>query len=555
MTFGSGTSGGRRWLWALWAFWPEVSVVCLYLLLLVLGALIVPKGGFLLRALVRASTAWGIIFGIFLPLGAVHLLRCLGASLCLLATPRRSPAWRRNKLLVACDGVAVAVCYLTLSLASEVVWSHCWAYEPSDGASAADVAASLHFPANFRFGAATSAYQVEGGLYNSNWYDFEQHFRHPDGSPAIKQNQSAGKAADVWERFPQDLAHMRELHMESFRLSFAWSRLHPKRGSFDHEAMARYRSWLVDLRNASIEPMVTLLHYDEPIWIAEQGSWTNENTIEEWLHFVKFVVNETGDLVDLWITQNEPFVMTGQGYLEGIWPPGIVKDFGRWWAAMTGLMEAHIRGHQLIHEVDTIDADGDGHGAQVSIAKNFNVFWPLSRWNVFDPAMAGTSQLLVNTLYLGGIDGERSLDWVGINHYYRMDVGFPRLAYHEMSRSLYSASCEINRMFPGKTIHVTEHGKIDPDMHDEARSLYVTQSLAGLQQAVDSGVSVASYQHWSLIDNFEWDSGFLVRFGLYHVDFDTQMRTPRDFALLYRSINMAHKRRHHRGAASEELFA
>lgn len=525
--------------------WPVLAVPLLYLFLLILAAILVPKSGYLIQAVFRTTTAWGLVLCLLLPLGVLHLLRCLGAGCCLLRAERGSPSQKRNTRRVICDAITIVLCYLVMSVASEVAWSSkCWDYEPS-GASPETLATSLHFPAAFRFGTATAAYQVEGGLNNSNWYDFEQNFQHADGSPAIQGHQEVGLAADVWNLFFEDLERLKDLHLETYRFSISWSRLHPAKGTFDEEALARYRSWLIGLRNASIEPMVTLLHYDEPIWISRQGSWTNEQTVEEWLQFVGLVASELGDLVDLWMTQNEPFVMTGQAYLQALWPPA-TTDVSMWWDAMTNLMEAHKRGYRLVHDVDRVDADGDGRPAQVSVAKNYNVFWPKSRWNIVDPVMAGISNMLVNKLYLGGIDGDNTLDWVGVNHYFRMDISFPAYVYHETSSSLYSAVCEVHGIYPTKQILVTEHGKSESELHDPGRARYVTESLVGLQLAADSGVPVVSYQYWALLDSWEWESGFWPRYGLYHVDMSTKARTPRYFAMMYRNISSDHQARHDR---------
>jgi beta-glucosidase len=544
-------------------FWPELATLAIF----VVGNMAmvaIPNNRFLFAGIYGAASLWGIIFAMGIPLGVLHLLRLVISvcwRFCSWVYHMRKPQtedvehdmnrcqgkplgvyrWKRQVI----DISVVIALYFTLSIASVIAWGRCPTFSVSN-VPVSELVAQLRFPDNFKFGSATSAYQVEGGLYNTNWHAFEN-FTHANGKPGIVDHQRAGLAADMWNLFDDDLRRMQSLHLETYRLSLSWSRLHPTRDSFDMGALMRYRRWLLALRNASIEPMVTLLHYEEPLWITDQGSWTNPQTVHEWLRFVDLVATNLGDVVDMWVTQNEPVVMAGLGWLEGRWPPGKVSTFGQWWSVMVNLMDAHKKAFHALHKVDTHDADSDGSAASVGIAKNFNVFQPANLWNVFDPLMAGCMNLMVNTFFLAGIDADNTLDWFGVNHYFLMQVSFPGYEFVETASSLHTAVCQVSSHHrKGLPLHITEHGTSDGSIIDSRREKIVVSSLAGVQDAIQMGVPIRSYQYWSLLDNFEWSDGFYPKYGLFEVNFTTQERIPRNFTALYGKIAQSHVAHHGR---------
>lgn len=505
---------------------------------------------------------------------------------------RRATGWGRRagashwhssrSKLIACD-LCVGLClYLVLGVTASVAWSRCAPPPPLPGAPA-DVesepptaqaepptnhieldpqlssrqeapppnntmlARQIRFPPSFKFGAATAAYQVEGGLHNASWHAFER------GLPPYEHTQDrettrgyAGRATDMWELFDDDLERMKALHLQTYRMSISWSRLHLARGQFDMPALARYRRWLRELRLAGIEPMVTLLHYEEPLWVSMQGSWANASTADDWLELVSFLAVQLGGQVDVWVTQNEPFVYAGLGWLEGRWPPGLVMAVRDWWLVMVHLSSAHRRAYAALHALDTADADGDGNPAMVGLAKNLNVATPARMWSVVDPLIAGAGVWgLINKLYLELIDGHRSLDFLGINHYFELTVRGTDHSFGVPETSLYQITCEAAAWYPGLPVAVTEHGYWTtdfPGVDDEARQRYILASLRHLMRATQQGLTIMAYQYWALLDSFEWESGFRPRFGLYAVNFtaDGRTRIQRDFAPIYGSIAARH---------------
>jgi beta-glucosidase len=480
---------------------------------------------------------------------------------------RASAAHRRScaSQLAVCDFCTGLILYLVLGLTASLAWSHCAPPPPLLGApadTAVDppselaeappnntmLARELRFPPSFKFGAATAAYQVEGGLYNSSWHAFERSlppYEHTQDRQTTREY--AGRAADMWELFDEELERMESLHLQTYRMSVSWSRLHPARGQFDMSALERYRRWLQSLRSAGIEPMVTLLHYEEPLWVSMQGSWANASTADHWIDFVSFVAAELGGEVDVWVTQNEPFVFAGVGWLEGRWPPGLRMAIRDWWLVMVHLSSAHRRAYAALHALDTVDADGDGRAAMVGIAKNLNVATPARMWSVVDPLVAGVGVWgLVNMLYLELIGGRSSLDYLGINHYFELTVRGGEHSFGVPETSLYQITCEAADWFPGLPIAVTEHGYWTtdfPGVEDEGRQRYILGSLRHLMRATQQGIVVLAYQYWALLDSYEWESGFRPRFGLYAVNFtaDDRPRSKRDFATIYGSVAARHE--------------
>jgi len=154
----------------------------------------------------------------------------------------------------------------------------------------------------------------------------------------------------------------------------------------------------------------------------------------------------------------------------------------------------------------------------------------------------------VNSIYLAGADIPNSVDWFGVNHYFTMKVHFPTYDYMGTHNSLGEALYELSRRYGDIPFHITEHGTNDGSIHDEKRSKYIVNSLAGLQNAITAGAQVHSYEYWSLLDNFEWDHGFYPKYGLFEVNFTSLERIPRDFAELYANISRAHMERHGRSS-------
>lgn len=440
-------------------------------------------------------------------------------------------------------------------------------------APAAD-SATLIFPRGFRFGAATSAHQVEGGTAN-NWTLWEQAAR-PDGTPRVRPEDRWGVGPDHWNRFPADIQLMQRLGLETYRLSIEWSRVEPLEGHFDGSALSRYRWWCELLRQAGIEPMITLHHFTEPVWLTHKGGFESADGVDAWLRFVRRVVRELADLVDLWITINEPVGYALMGWWFGEWPPGR-SDL----AAATGVVEnlatAHARAYHLIHDIDTHDADGDGRPCRVGIAHNIVAFRPRRRWIPLDHVAARVLDRAHNHAFLEALSSGRlnlsiptlhrhhardgrwraTLDFIGVNHYFPLDVsiarGHPGLIAADFGRGVIHSDLGWT-MEPGSLrsaielaagyrlpIIVTEHGACDGDVPDARRRTFLLESLAVLRDTVRAGAPVEAYLHWSLLDNFEWTHGYAARFGLFAVNRGTGERTMTSAGEAYRDVVTANR--------------
>lgn len=417
------------------------------------------------------------------------------------------------------------------------------------------------FSDTFRWGTATSSYQVEGGLTNNDWYFAEQLGGY------VYQDQTAGLACDFWHRAEQDIERMVSLNQNAHRMSIEWSRVEPSPGTWDQNAIARYRDILLAMRAAGIEPMVTLHHFTNPIWLAEIGGWENEAVVAYFQRYTQKIMAALGDLVTLWGTINEPAVMIGQTYTLGRWWPG-KKDLNAALKAAVNVVKAHAAAYHTIHKLRP--------EARVGIAKHMMIWQPWRNWMPNDHLGARMLEHFFHHLPIGmmtegimRIPGRRSmlmpeaantLDWLGVNYYQRYRVslnlrgllrgqGLP-LQQHTDER-IQRGPGGWGEIYPHGMYHnlrmlwkryrlpmfITENGI--PDEHDTFRPSFIVNHLYQVWKAREQGVPVLGYYFWSLLDNFEWTEGYdpRFRFGLYGVDFNTQERTLRGSGKLYGAIS------------------
>lgn len=407
------------------------------------------------------------------------------------------------------------------------------------------------FPKGFLLGTATAAHQIEGGLDN-DWTDWERGF-HTDGTPHIKDRTVSGDACDSWNRFDEDLALMRRLGTNAYRFSVEWSRLEPVQGQWNAEAAERYYVWASRLREAGIEPMVTLHHFTLPRWVAARGGWMTDRTIDWLTSFTERMAKKLGGVVDSWCTINEPNVLTTLSYLKGVFPPGR-KDQRQCAEALARLLRAHGKMANALREYDTVDADGDGFATRIGLAHHVRIFQPASR-SPLDRVVTGFMDRFFNQAIIdapahgrivlsipGAVDIDEdvpqlkgSLDWLGINYYgrdhVRADLSDPSLSeqYVPAERPVSDLGWDIwpEGMYQvlkrysalGLPIYVTENGIADH--RGEKRPGFLRAHFEALVQAARDGVDVRGYFHWSLLDNFEWAEGHEPRFGLYRVDYNS----------------------------------
>jgi beta-glucosidase len=423
-------------------------------------------------------------------------------------------------------------------------------------------------PRGFLLGTATASHQIEGGLDN-DWTDWERG-SHASGEPHVKHRQRSGLACDSWNRFDDDLALMKQLGANAYRMSVEWSRLEPSEGAWDEAAADRYLAWARRLREAGIEPMVTIHHFTLPRWVATQGGWMKDRTIDLLASFARRVGNKLGSAVDLWCTINEPNVLATMGYTKGIFPPGL-ENTRTTAEVLARLLKAHARVAEALRESDTVDADGDGRATRIGLAHHVRIFQPATRspldrlvtgftdgffnQSIIDAHVTGRVQLAIPGVVhideeVPGLRG--SYDYLGINYYgrdhVRADLRDPSLSrqFVPEGRPVSDLGWDIHPegMYQvlqrygalGLPIYVTENGMADAS--GARRPEFLRQHFDALVRAAREGVDVRGYFHWSLLDNFEWAEGYDARFGLFRVDFEhpERPRTPTPAVATFQAI-------------------
>jgi beta-glucosidase len=382
----------------------------------------------------------------------------------------------------------------------------------------------LRFPDGFLWGAATAAHQIEGNNTASDWWQAEQTGLLPHRSEA---------ACESWTRWPEDIRLLSEIGLNAYRLSVEWARIEPYPGRFDQVALDTYRAQLEGLKAAGIEPVVTLHHFTNPRWLAEQGGWPNSDVVSRFVDYASRVVDRTHDLVRWWVTINEPSILALKGYVEGTWPPQEPMNLRGYVRLMHHAARAHARASRLIHRARP--------DAMVSMAF---AIWPMQAmrpWSPIDQAMA----FFGDWLWQGRVIRRTlpALDWIGVNYYSRTLVGWPTqrtdpLAARQRTdfgweiypEGLYAVLRRVSRF--GKPVVITENGISDAD--DDQRPAYISAHVRQMHRAVQDGVDLRGYMHWSLLDNFEWAEGYEQHFGLA-----TRQRAPRPSARLYGTIARA----------------
>jgi beta-glucosidase len=412
--------------------------------------------------------------------------------------------------------------------------------------------ATFHFPADFKWGVATAAHQVEGNNTNNDWWAWEQ-------QEERQAEYRSGKACDWWENAEADFDRAAEMGLNALRLSVEWSRIEPHPGEFDAAALARYGEMLQGLRERHIEPMVTLHHFTNPRWLAEQGGWENPETVDRFAGFARRVVEALGRHCDLWCTVNEPNVYGVWGLVGGD-GPGKVPDIKTATCLIRHMLLGHAAAYREIHAVQS--------EARVGFAHNMRVFDPANPRSPLDRLAARTLDRVYNqniltalargcwTLPLGfGLAWKlrRTLDWIGLNYYTRDLVAFDRAQSQLLfTRRTHAEDAELldggyGEFYPNGLfrclkrlarlnlpIYVTENGI--PDADDDQRPRHLLTHLHQMWHAIQLCYPVMGYYHWTLVDNFEWADGWTLRFGLIALDPETQARTPRPSAGLYADI-------------------
>lgn len=388
------------------------------------------------------------------------------------------------------------------------------------------------FPEGFLWGAATAGHQVEGGNASSDMWAAEW----AEGAGFAEPS---GDACDHYHRYPEDIATMAELGLNAYRFSVEWSRVEPEEGFFSRAALDHYRRMAGACHEHGITPVVTYNHFTSPRWFANAGGWASGTATDRFGRYCERVTAHLGDLVPWVCTLNEPNVIALL-MLTGIAPAGASEDSERF----TSLAEALPEGGPSTavpsgwggHGVETMAA---AHRRAVEAIKStrseVEVGWTLALIDL-QPVDGGEERCesVRKAGELDWLDVSRDDDFVGVQTYSRNLIGPngrveppPGTPTSQTGWEVYPEALEHTvRLAAGHTgvpVMVTENGMATDD--DEARIDYTKQALEGLARCLKDGVDVRGYLHWTLLDNFEWVSGFGPKFGLVAVDRTTFERT------------------------------
>ena len=454
----------------------------------------------------------------------------------------------------------------------------------------ADLVASL--PTGFRWGVATSAYQIEGaidadGRTPSIW---DTYCRVPG---AIDNGDTGDIACDHYHRMPSDVALIKELGLDTYRFSVAWPRVQPRgKGQVNPAGIGFYDRLVDELLAQGIDPWVTLYHWDLPQELEDAGGWPVRDTAYRFADYSMMVFDALKDRVDTWTTLNEPWCSAMLGYAYGAHAPGR-REYPAALAAVHHLLLGHGLATAQMREASPRKLD-------IGITLNVATAYPASDAEVdvdaarradgmgrriyLDPLVHGrypadvVADLASEGVEIPVLDGDLDIisapiDVLGVNYYFSqkftgyaedgstvdsdgqpisrtLPLDKPRTAmdWEIVPEGFTDLLVGIARDYPGLPMVITENGSAFEDVpdatgfvNDTDRTAYFTSHLTAVAEAIRQGADIRGYLAWSLMDNFEWAYGYVKRFGIVRVDYETQTRTPKQSALYLKDL--AHRYR------------
>jgi len=427
----------------------------------------------------------------------------------------------------------------------------------------------MSFPENFLWGAATAAPQIEGawnvdGRTPSIW-DVA-----PEGK--IKNNDSCHDGCDHYHHMKEDVALMKEIGLKSYRFSVSWSRVIPEEGKINERGLQFYIDLVNELRSNNIEPLVTIFHWDLPVWVQNKGGWLSKGIVPLFADYTKVLVDALSDKVKYWIPMNEPQCFIMNGHMTGAFAP-----FKHRYLALSKLTKICLLAHKA--SVDTIRKYAKT-SPQIGIAMAAGAYIPKNsgeeaikearhktffkglgtmgnRWWA-DPVFKGEPVTAYGVYHTWKKDMSKykcDMDFIGVNVYQPFfdgswgdktpdditDEDKTSMGWVIDGRVLYYTIKFFYERY-GLPIMVTENGMADNDtvidgkVEDNKRIRFMNEYLSSVKRAVDENIPVLGYQYWSLMDNFEWAEGYGPRFGLIHVDYFTKKRTIKKSGCFYKEI-------------------
>ncbi|MEV4671964.1 GH1 family beta-glucosidase [Actinomadura sp. NPDC049382] len=427
----------------------------------------------------------------------------------------------------------------------------------------------MGLPEGFRWGVATAAYQIEGavdedGRGPSTWDTFAR-------TPGrVRDGHTGDVACDHYHRWPEDVALMAGLGVDAYRFSIAWPRVQPSgSGPVNAKGLDFYDRLVDGLLAAGISPAATLYHWDLPQPLEDAGGWLERDTAYRFAEFSYLAAERLADRVDMWITLNEPVVVMAYGYAFGVYAPGRAL-------MLDALPTAH---HQLLAHGLAVTALRSRNARAVGLTNHYSPAWAASpadqpaadAFDTFmnrlftDPVLLGRyPDLMGDAPYIRSADMSviaSPIDFLGVNYYQPTRLATPSegplpfeitditeypttgMGWPIVPDAFLSLLRTLDTRYDLPPLYITENGCSFPDeigadgtVDDSSRIAFMDAHIKAMRTAVDEGIDVRGYFAWSLLDNFEWSEGYHPRFGLVHVDYATQKRTPKKSYGWYRDL-------------------
>lgn len=439
--------------------------------------------------------------------------------------------------------------------------------------------AKLVFPKDFLWGAATASYQIEGGWKeDGKGESIWDRFSHIPGK--ISDGSTGDVACDHYHLYPQDVQLMKDLGIQTYRLSISWPRIFPEgRGRPNPQGIEFYKKLINLLIQNKIKPAVTLFHWDLPQKLQDIGGWANREVAGYFADYARYLFQELGDLVPIWITINEPSVYSFVGHNEGRHAPGI-SDFSTALQVAHNLLLGHGKAVRAYREM--------GLKGEIGLAQNMSSVYPASEkeadqaaawrndghWNRWfcDPLFKGeypkdmlewySTRVVLPEIHKDDLEIiSTPADFMGLNNYYASrikhdDTRWPlnlsdsfigeyrtAMGWGINPECFYDLLKRLGSDYPGVKIYITENGcafndqiNRDGEVLDDNRVDFLYNHLRSVYRALQEGVNIAGYYVWSLMDNFEWAEGYTKRFGLVYIDYPTQRRIIKKSGYWYREV-------------------
>jgi len=397
------------------------------------------------------------------------------------------------------------------------------------------------FPEGFVLGVSSAATQIEGGDIRTNWHDWAKTPGH------IKDGSGPDVANMHWDKWKEDDTLMAKMGIKHARIGFEWARIEPAPGEFSEEGMQHYIDELEFMKKKGIEPLLTLHHFSNPSWFEEMGAFEKYENVQYFMEYAQYVVEHVKDYVRYFITINEPNVYAYNGYFGVGFPPG-KNDIKLYFEVLSNLADAHIQCYKMIHKILP--------DAKVSAAVHMAAFQPLDSRNPIHLGLVKFGEhsfqtAICNAMALGklmaplkkrpNIQRGEYCDFWGMNYYSRQTVSDTAggvdqdcrvndLGWEIYPEGIVVCARKLYKILK-RDIWITENGTCDTT--DKWRSRYIYDHLRVI---LGSDLPIKRYYHWCFLDNWEWLEGESARFGLVHVNYETQKRRTKQSGKFYSEL-------------------